>query len=200
MAIRGARRTAGMVALCLGLAGVAGCSGGAAPAGAAGAGASASAGSGAGILGVGRDADVMFAQMIVAHHTQGIAMADLALAGRGESSAVRDLAATIKAHEEPVLAQARQWLADWKEAPLAANHPGHKEPGMMSAPALAQLGQTSGRDFDLMWARMMQGHGEGAITLAGYLQRTSTTPEVTALAATVAETKRAEVLALKAIR
>lgn len=199
MVSTGAVQAAG-VALCLALGGVTGCSSGAATPAASGASVSTSPGSGAAILGVGRDADVMFAQMLVAHHTQGITMADLALSGRGESSAVRELAATIKAHEEPVLAQARQWLADWKEAPLAANHPGHKEPGMMSVPALAQLADTSGRDFDLLWARMMQGHGEGAITLAGYIQRTSTTAEVTALAAAVAETKRAEVLSLKAIR
>lgn len=154
----------------------------------------------AGVLGTGRAGDVMFAQMLVAHHTQGLVMADLALAGYGDSMAVREVAATMKASEEPVLRQAQQWLREWQSAPLASDHPGHKEPGMMSAPALAALADARGNDFDLTWARMMQSHGEGAITLAKYLLKTSTTPEVKAVATTLIETKQAEVLRLKAIR
>lgn len=57
-------------------------------------------------------ADITFAEMMTAHHQGAIEMADLA-PSRAASTSVKELAARIKAAQEPELTEMNGWLAVW---------------------------------------------------------------------------------------
>ena len=57
-------------------------------------------------------ADITFAQGMIAHHAQAIAMSNIA-AQRAQSSQVKNLAARIQAEQQPEIDQIKSWLAAW---------------------------------------------------------------------------------------
>ncbi|MFP5368660.1 MAG: DUF305 domain-containing protein, partial [Actinomycetes bacterium] len=59
------------------------------------------------------DADTMFAQMMIPHHKQAIAMSDLMLKKDGIPAAVTDLATKIKAAQGPEIEKMTGWLQSW---------------------------------------------------------------------------------------
>jgi uncharacterized protein (DUF305 family) len=144
-------------------------------------------------------ADVSFAQNMMPHHQQAVQMADLA-ATRANDAELKQLAAAIKAAQDPEIATMTGWLTGWGEptAP-AGGHSGMSMPGMMSDDEMAQLQAGSGVDFDRMFARMMIAHHNGAIQMAREQQTGGSNAEAKALAATIERTQAAEVTKLEAI-
>ncbi|HEU5111477.1 MAG TPA: DUF305 domain-containing protein, partial [Micromonosporaceae bacterium] len=63
--------------------------------------------------------DVMFLQMMVPHHRQGLVIVGLA-AGRATSPAVHTLAAAIETTQADELATMSDWLRQWWQPPVAA--------------------------------------------------------------------------------
>lgn len=113
------------------------------------------------------DADVAFAQMMIPHHTQAVAMADL-VPDRSENEAVLDLAERIKAAQAPEIDQMRGWLADWGEE---VDDPTMGEmdmggSGMMTEEQMGELEAASGTEFDVAFLEMMTEHHEGAVEMA----------------------------------
>ena len=103
-------------------------------------------------------ADVAFAQAMIPHHQQAVAMADMALDPGSQASAeVQDLATQIKAAQDPEIEQMAMWLDGWDQ-PMSM--PGATSPddmmgmdhdmgglvvsGMMSDEDMAALDQLSG--------------------------------------------------------
>ncbi|MBY8871664.1 DUF305 domain-containing protein [Micromonospora sp. PLK6-60] len=77
-------------------------------------------------------ADVMFAQMMIPHHQQAVAMADLA-ATRATDPQVKQLAAQIKDAQAPEIATLSGWLTAWgAPTPTGTSTavPGSGMPGM----------------------------------------------------------------------
>ncbi|MGY4911979.1 DUF305 domain-containing protein [Micromonospora aurantiaca (nom. illeg.)] len=160
------------------------------------------------------DADVMFAQMMIPHHQQAVTMADLAPA-RASDSELKDLAAKIKAAQDPEIATMKGWLTAWgKPTDLPSDHsmpgmsatPGHGMPGMdagmpgmMSEQQMRDLAAAKGPAFDKMFAEMMIAHHKGAIDMARTEQADGSNPEAKALAATIASDQAAEVQTLRKI-
>lgn len=135
-------------------------------------------------------ADIAFAQSMIPHHAQAVAMADLALLPQADASTqVQQLAEQIKAAQGPEIAQMSQWLQEWG-APSAmpgGDHSGHDmggvtSSGMMSAKQMKQLAAASGEEFDTLWLEMMIEHHTGAIEMAGQVRAGSTSPQVQGLA------------------
>ncbi len=89
------------------------------------------------------DADVMFAQEMMAHHRGAIEMADLA-PSRAGSQEVKDLAAEIKAAQSPEIEQMTAWLTEWGVSTGTDMGGGHSmTPGMtMSTSADDTTGAT----------------------------------------------------------
>lgn len=115
-------------------------------------------------------ADVEFATGMIPHHRQAVEMADMA-SGKAQAQAVKDLAAAIKAAQDPEIKQLSGWLTAWGEpVPTPSEHGGHdmpgSMPGMMTAEEMAELGKASGAAFDRMWLQMMVKHHRGAVTMA----------------------------------
>ena len=75
------------------------------------------------------DADVMFAQMMIPHHSQVIEMSDLLLAKENIPAEVTELAEQIKAAQGPELNQLESWLGQWDE-PTSMPEGEHDMPGM----------------------------------------------------------------------
>lgn len=149
--------------------------------------------------------DVAFAQLMIPHHQQAIAMADLALA-QASSPDVVALAEQIKGAQDPEIEMMGQWLTAWG-APMAmaTQDSGHDmgdmgdmmSEGMMSDDDMSELAAANGADFDQMWLRMMIAHHEGAIVMAEQVLTTTTNPAVRGLAQAVIDGQTAEITTMQ---
>ncbi|MET8233809.1 DUF305 domain-containing protein [Micromonospora sp. NPDC005298] len=109
--------------------------------------------------------DVWFVRMMIPHHAQALAMAELA-PERAADPDVRAIADRIRASQGPEIGMMRGWL---QTRGLPAEVPGHDHGtmrGMQSPEAMRQLAAVRGADFDQLFVRMMTEHHRGAIELA----------------------------------
>lgn len=74
-------------------------------------------------------ADVMFAQMMIPHHQQAMAMADL-VATRANDQQVKQLAAQIKGAQAPEIATMSGWLSAWGASMPTSAATGTTTPGI----------------------------------------------------------------------
>lgn len=113
--------------------------------------------------------DVTFAQQMVPHHQQAVAMADLA-ATRASSQQVKDLASRIKGAQGPEIATMQGWLTTWGAAMSPGGHDmssmAASGMGMMSDADMGTLTGASGTAFDRQFLTMMTAHHNGAIAMA----------------------------------
>ncbi|MDQ3307313.1 MAG: DUF305 domain-containing protein [Actinomycetota bacterium] len=154
-------------------------------------------------------ADVAFATDMIAHHSQAIEMADMALT-RTEDTAVIDLAGQIKAAQDPEIEAMSGWLEAWgEEVPdLGDDMSGMDHdmsgmddsmPGMMSEADMQSLANSSGAAFDRMWLTMMIEHHEGAISMAETELSDGESAEAKSLADDIIEGQQAEVTTMQGL-
>ncbi|MBB5783511.1 DUF305 domain-containing protein [Nonomuraea jabiensis] len=147
------------------------------------------------------DADVMFAQMMIPHHQQAVEMADLA-ATRAADKEVKELAAKIKAAQDPEIQTMKGWLTAWgKPMPSEGMDHGmdHDMPGMMSEDDMKKLEAAKGGAFDRQFADLMIAHHNGAIQMARTEQAEGSNAEAKELAKTIETAQQAEVAQLREI-
>jgi uncharacterized protein (DUF305 family) len=157
------------------------------------------------------NADVAFAQMMIPHHQQAVAMATLAET-RAQDNELKQLAAQIKAAQDPEITTMTGWLAAWGQPttsssassmpgmPGMSSMPGTSSmPGMMSDQDMAKLEAAKGTAFDRMFAQLMIAHHNGAIAMARDEQAKGANPQAKALAVTIEKTQTAEVAKLQQI-
>jgi uncharacterized protein (DUF305 family) len=143
------------------------------------------------------DADVSFAQDMIAHHQQAVDMADLA-ATRAANAQTKTLAAQIKAAQQPEIATMTGWLTAWGRPTVpAGGHGGHSMPGMMTAQDMDKLKAASGAAFDRQFAQMMIDHHTGAIEMARKVRKDGSNAEVKKLAADIEKSQQAEIESLR---
>ena len=107
-------------------------------------------------------ADVVFLQNMVLHHTQAIAMSQIA---RNQASAaqVKDLAARIEAEQSPQMQQMNSLLTEWGIPALATTG----GTGTTNAVGHGQLpGMVSGVGFDRTFLEMMIVHHQDAVDMS----------------------------------
>ncbi|MGW0285419.1 DUF305 domain-containing protein [Streptomyces sp. NPDC003236] len=126
--------------------------------------------------------DVSFAQGMIPHHRQAVAMAGLA-PSRANSQQVKDLAAKIKQAQDPEINTMSGWLKGWGENVPDAGMSGMESmpgmdhssmsgmnhssmAGMMSDDDMDKLKDLSGDAFDKAFVQMMISHHQGAIEMA----------------------------------
>lgn len=149
------------------------------------------------------DADVEFAQGMIARHEQAIEMAEIAADPNvGARTEVVDLAKRIRAAQEPEVAQMTTWL-NAAGKPLTMDmsdgHDMSAMPGMMSSMQLDMLAAAKGADFDTMWIEMMIDHHEGAVLQAGDVIENGTNAELAALARQIIAVQEKELVELRAL-
>lgn len=140
-------------------------------------------------------ADAVFAQNMLAHHQQAIAMARLA-AERAQSEQVRGLARQIEAAQSPEINTMGAWLGGWPASQPPWPMPGMDEGGMVSAGQMRQLEQARGAEFDRMFLSMMIEHHRGAIATARSELDNGQNPEVRKLAQKIIDAQTEEIGAM----
>jgi uncharacterized protein (DUF305 family) len=143
------------------------------------------------------DMDVMFLQMAVPHHQQGIELARLA-EKRATRKEIRDLATAIRVTQEDELVRMRRWLTSWDQ-PVAhdldpAAHAGHG--GLHGTdPAMLQMLRDTprGPDFDTRFLNILTAHQHGAVELARLEEKDGFHPEARAFADRVIRSRTAEI-------
>ncbi|MBF8189090.1 DUF305 domain-containing protein [Nonomuraea sp. K274] len=143
------------------------------------------------------DADVMFAQMMIPHHEQAVEMADLAPA-RAADPEIKELAAKIKAAQDPEIQTMKGWLTEWGK-PSPEGGMGHEMPGVMSEEDMTKLKAAKGTEFDKLFAQQMIAHHNGAIEMARTEQANGSNPQAKELATTIETTQQVEVEQLQKI-
>ncbi|TMR97153.1 DUF305 domain-containing protein [Nonomuraea basaltis] len=146
------------------------------------------------------DADVMFAQMMIPHHQQAVEMAELAET-RASDKEIKELAAKIKAAQDPEIQTMRGWLTTWGRPMPSGGMDGmdHGMPGMMSEDDMKKLESAKGAAFDRRFAQLMIAHHNGAIEMARTEQQQGADPEAKKLAQTIETAQQAEVAQLQKI-
>jgi uncharacterized protein (DUF305 family) len=159
--------------------------------------------SGAGAAVALNDADVEFAQAMIAHHEQAIEMAEIALDPTvGASPEVVDLATRIKAAQDPEVELMTGWLT-------AAGQPVEMKPseghdmstmeGMMTAEQMDAMAAMTGAEFDTMWLEMMIAHHQGAISQSQTVKANGSNPDVLALADQIITAQQSEIAEMQTL-
>jgi uncharacterized protein (DUF305 family) len=149
------------------------------------------------------EADVEFAQGMIAHHEQAIEMAEIALdPAVGASAEVVDLATRIQAAQDPEVALMTGWLDVAGESVTMDTSDGHdmsSMPGMMTADQMDEMAAMTGAEFDQMWLTMMIAHHEGAVSQSETVKADGSNAEVLLLADQIIAAQQAEISEMKAL-
>ena len=201
------RLVGGIVAAATAAVVIAGCSSPSTPAAApSGAPASAAPSSAAAVSAEHNNADVTFAQGMIPHHEQAIAMSSQA-GTRAASQEVKDLAARIDQGQGPEIQQMTQMLQAWgapRPQPGASSMPGMAMgampmQGMMSNDQMQQLATLSGPAFDRTFLQMMMQHHAGAIQMAQLEQAQGLNPQAKQLAGAIIAAQQQEITEMQAM-
>jgi len=113
--------------------------------------------------------DVMFVQMIVPHHRQGIAIAEIA-AERATRADLKVLAGAIVATQKDEVARLEGWLKVWKQPATAdpAEHAAHGGMPGTSAKDIAKLRKVSAAEVDEALLDTLIAHQDDAVQLARF--------------------------------
>ena len=143
--------------------------------------------------------DIAFAQGMIPHHQQAIAMAKLAAAHAG-SAQVKQLAARIEAAQGPEIKTMTGWLKSWGASTSMSGMAGmdmRRMPGMMSKADMKQLAHASGADFDRMFLQGMITHHRGALTMAQDEIAKGKNPDAIALAKSIRTSQAKEITVMR---
>ncbi|SDK72982.1 Uncharacterized conserved protein, DUF305 family [Nonomuraea maritima] len=136
--------------------------------------------------------DVMFVQMMVQHHRQGIEMAGIG-ASRAEDPEVRTLASAIVSTEQDEVEMMLRWLHAWDQ-PLTAPTGAHDHHGGMpetDVKRIQELRASDDLDYDLL--SLLIDHQDGAVRMAADVVTRGANPEVQRWAAQVQTSRRAQI-------
>jgi uncharacterized protein (DUF305 family) len=140
------------------------------------------------------DTDVMFLQMMVPHHEQGITLARLAKE-KATSGDIRTLAAAIESTQATELRAMAGWLRDWRQPPTAPadSHAAHGGMPQTSRTELDVLRTATGTEFDRQFGNVMIAHQDDAIQLARMEISTGTNPDARHLAGLIDRSRTAQI-------
>lgn len=115
-------------------------------------------------------ADVAFAEGMIPHHQQALALAAL-VPGRSTNPGVIKIAAGIAAQQEPEVTAMRAMMIQWQVDPPATSHHGGttasgNQQGMVDDATMATLKTLKGAQFDTLWLKSMISHHQGAVEMA----------------------------------
>ncbi|MFF9565652.1 DUF305 domain-containing protein [Leifsonia sp. NPDC014704] len=152
--------------------------------------------------------DVTFAQMMIVHHEGAIQMADLAPT-RATSTQVKDLAAKIKAAQQPEIDLMKSWLKSWGEpttmagmemsTPMPTDTSSMGSMPGMTAQDMAGLKAATGAAFDKQFLTLMIQHHQGAITMAEQEQSGGKDSAAKKLADNIVKAQTQEIADMKAM-
>jgi len=141
------------------------------------------------------DDELMFASMMIPHHSQAVTMSELAFANTTNQE-ILSLATAIRDAQAPEIKQMQSWL---DQSDFSGTHAGHMDMGgMLSDEELAKLSTAKGSAFDRLFLEGMIAHHEGAIEMISMIKN-STNSEVKKLYDDILTSQSAEIEAMKAL-
>ncbi|MFF0771902.1 DUF305 domain-containing protein [Nonomuraea wenchangensis] len=136
--------------------------------------------------------DVMFVQMMVQHHRQGIEIARLG-AERARSPEVRTLTAAIEATQQDEVEMMLRWLHDW-EQPLQAGEGAHDHHGGMPETDVKRIrALRKSKDFERDLLNLLIAHQGDAARMAQEEAASGINPQAKAWAGQVESSRRGQV-------
>lgn len=109
--------------------------------------------------------DVHFAQMMVLHHEQAVAMSRTLIAKGGVPERIRLIAEFIVHDQQREIDSTNDWLSAWGE-PAAGPAEGGAEHGMLTPEQVRTLDRAAVRDAPAVFLRLMIEHHRGAIKMS----------------------------------
>lgn len=106
--------------------------------------------------------EVMFAQMMIPHHTQAISISNIALK-KSKSQEILKLSREIKKAQGSEISQMTYWLKATNSS-MTMDHDMEMS-GMLTAKELASLKSLNGNDFDRKFLVLMIKHHQGALEM-----------------------------------
>ncbi|MBE1593515.1 DUF305 domain-containing protein [Nonomuraea angiospora] len=141
------------------------------------------------------EADVMFAQMMIAHHQEAIEMAELAT-GRATYEETKELAEKIKSGEQPQIETLQGWLKEWgRTTPIS--EAGNDRPTGIADANVKTLLDSRGPAFDKGFLTMMIDHHEEAIAMARVERKQGQNSKAKKLADRIMKEQQAQVAQMK---
>ncbi|BCJ68863.1 DUF305 domain-containing protein [Polymorphospora rubra] len=141
-------------------------------------------------------ADVMFLQMLVTHHEQGLTMVRLA-ADRATRDEVRTLAAAIEVTQAAEVETMRSWLRGWGEAteadPAEHLHADHGGLPLTGEDLIGALDTVSGAEFEKRFLNLLIGHQHNAVEMARNQAKYGINPDARQLAERVDQSRTAQI-------
>lgn len=140
------------------------------------------------------DTDVMFSQMMVAHHAQALEMVRLART-KAVRDDVRTLAAAIDVTEADETKTMQVWLETWGQPPTAAAdaHTGHGGAHGTNADDIAALATYDGPQFEQRFLNMLVAHQHNAVEIARMETGSGVNPGALGLAKRITDSRTAEI-------
>ncbi|CRK57479.1 putative lipoprotein [Alloactinosynnema sp. L-07] len=146
-------------------------------------------------------ADVMFLQMAVTHHEQGVELVRMA-ATRPVRAQVKDLAKAIELTQATEIDTMRDWLTDWGQPAAAdpdpAAHSHHGGPAVTAPDTIAALSALPDGEFEHRFVTVLTGHQHNAVELARTELADGVDPAVRALADRVVRSRTGQIQQLLA--
>jgi uncharacterized protein (DUF305 family) len=151
-----------------------------------------------------------FARDMSTHHAQAVEMAILAHEKASDPD-VRQLAADIALTQHGQIGMMRTWLEDWHLDPtgsqprMAWMPDGTAElrdglmPGMATDAEREQLRTATGRDFDVLFLKLMRAHHLGGIHMAEGVLELSSNEQVRDLAQSMVDSQKKEIDGIQAL-
>ncbi|GGM73613.1 DUF305 domain-containing protein [Lentzea pudingi] len=138
--------------------------------------------------------DVMFLQMMLPHHQQGVEMVALA-EERAQNEELRMLAAAIEQTQATEADTMRGWLTSWGE-PLTAppdSHAGHGGMRESDPKEVERLSALRGAEFDQRLLNVMIAHQDDAVQMARWESGSGANQEVKDLAERIDKSRTAQI-------
>lgn len=144
--------------------------------------------------------DVMFAQMMIPHHQQAVAMSDTLSKKSGVSAETTGLAKEIKAAQQPEITTMQGWLKAWGHDMSGGmggmNHRG-TDNGMATDAEMKTFDQTGGTAAEKMYLEMMTKHHQGAIAMAQNETKNGKNTDAVTLANNIITSQQQEITTMK---
>ena len=145
-------------------------------------------------------ADVMFAQMMIPHHQQAVAMSDTLLKNSGVSAETTALAKEIKAAQQPEITTMQGWLKAWGHdmgGGMGGMNHGGLDDGMATEAEMKTFEQTEGTAAEKMYLEMMTKHHQGAIAMAQTETKNGKNADAITLANNIITSQQREIATMK---
>ena len=144
-------------------------------------------------------ADVMYLQMAIANHEQGVEMAALAEAPRVRPQ-VAELSAAIGSTQRSEVDQMRAWLKSWGHTDEVstdpADHAHHGGMPLTTPESIAALAALPDAEFEHSYLTLLTGHQHNAVEMARTQMTEGANPEVKKFADRVVQSRTGQISAL----